>query len=67
VANVTLFPSTNIPFLFSIYAFKVGLNYHSDLKTFQKFYKNFSGLILVTVGYRINFRLKIIIMNLGQK
>jgi hypothetical protein len=67
VVSVTLFPSTNIPFVFFIYAFKVVLNYHSDLKIFQKFYKNYSGLTLVIVVYPINFRLKTSGINPRQK
>jgi hypothetical protein len=67
VVSVILFPSTNFPFLFFIYAFKVGLDYHSDLKIFQKFYKNYSGLTLVTIVYPINFRLKTIGINPRQK
>jgi hypothetical protein len=67
VVSVRLFPSTNFPFLFFIYAFKVGLNYHSDLNFFQKFYKNYSGLTLVTVVDPINLRLKTIGINLRHK
>jgi hypothetical protein len=57
VVSVILFPSTNFPFLFFIY----------DLKIFQKFYKNYSGLTLVTIVYPINFRLKTIGINPRQK
>jgi hypothetical protein len=30
----------------------VGLNYNSGLTFFQKFYKNYSGLLFVTAGYK---------------
>jgi hypothetical protein len=63
---VTFFPST-IPLFISIYAFKVGLNYHNDLKFSKKCCKNYSGLTLVTVVYFTNLRLIIIRINSRQK
>jgi hypothetical protein len=47
LVRVTLVSTINFPFLFSIYAFRVGLNYNSDL--------NFSKtLVKITVGYYLS-------------
>jgi hypothetical protein len=43
------------------------LNYHSDLEISQKFYKNYSGLTLVTVVYYTNLRIRIIRINSRKK
>jgi hypothetical protein len=47
--------------------FGVCLNYNSDLNFFQKFCKNYSGLLLVTVVCPINLGSRIIKIVPGQK
>jgi hypothetical protein len=45
----------------------VGLNYNSGLTFFQKFYKNYSGLLFVIVVCLINLRSRINRVCPGQK
>jgi hypothetical protein len=47
LVRVALVSTINFPFLFSIYAFRVGLNYNSDLNFSKNFVKN-------TVGYYLS-------------
>jgi hypothetical protein len=58
---------TNFLFLlFSIYAFRVGLNYNTDLK-FTKICKNYSGFSLVCITQSQKLRLKMITVFSVQK
>jgi hypothetical protein len=65
--RVTLVSTINSPFYFLFMNSSGGLNYNSDLCFFQKSWKNYSGLLFVTVVCPINLRSRINGICLGQK
>jgi hypothetical protein len=54
--TVTLISTINSLFHFLFMNSRVGLNYNSGLTFFQKFCKNYSGLLVVIVICPINLR-----------